>query len=53
MSTVCTQCLGRCATIGINAIADQNGNTQTFQQNSGAKPAAIPCSQCGGRGYYN
>lgn len=53
MSTICTQCLGKCATIGIEALIDLNVNTQTFQPNNGARQGAIPCSQCNGRGYYN
>ena len=50
--TICAQCNGKLATQGIEAIQDLSGNTETLQGATGAVPGAIPCSQCGGRGYY-
>ena len=49
--TICLQCYGKGACIGIEAPIDLNSNTQTAKM-SGAQPGMIPCQQCGGKGYY-
>ena len=49
---VCPQCNGKLATQGTETILDLSFNTETMQGATGAVPGAIPCSQCGGRGYY-
>ena len=50
MSIVCPQCSGKCGTRGGGRILDSSGNTENYLT-PGDQPAAIPCSQCNGKGY--
>lgn len=48
--TICAQCGGVGSTIGTEPTDDLSDNEIVFQTPHGS-PGAIPCSQCGGRGF--